>query len=348
MDAPIIIDIDSVKMELDLKLEHIRFVPLETSDECLIGYAQKVLIRDNKIYVADFSTASALFVFDMDGKFLFKIARKGLGPGEYISFHDFDIHKNGDIYIYDIYGRKFIVYNSTGEYQHAINLDYQFLNFCLIDNKMYWSNLYANGIKFANLAVFDMTNKRAEFFLKDKQFLLETDMNASAYAFYYSANDITYYSPKFSNIIFSIDENGIHPAISFKNLKIPTEDIIKSWLAEKDIRKKMKMMDDSECIKENVYIYETDKYIILNCIRGLKTRPQLLYSKRTGKACLLRSFFVNIGTSEAKGSTGKEFFGAVNFGLDNIHQKEILETHEELKNWKEDDNPVIVFFNPDM
>jgi hypothetical protein len=95
-DIPIVIDMDSVKRD-SLKLSHIRYVPLETSDECLIGDADKTLIRNNKIYVADFSSAMALFVFDMNGKFLFKIARRGQGPGEYTSFRDFDIQTNGDI-----------------------------------------------------------------------------------------------------------------------------------------------------------------------------------------------------------------------------------------------------------
>jgi hypothetical protein len=346
-DVPIVIDMDSVKSQYHVKFEYIRYVPLETTDECIFAYAEKVLIRDNKIYVADFSTASALFVFDMDGKFLFKIARKGQGPGEYISFCDFDIHKNGDIYMFDDHGKKFIVYSATGKYRQTIHPDYYFSNFCLVNNRMYWSEL-RERIIFVNLASYDIANKKTEFILKDKQFLYNTNVNASSYSFYYSPNDITYYSPKFSNIIYSLDENGIRPAIGFKNLNLPPEDVLDRWMSEKDSRKKMNMLLESEYFIENVYIYETDKYIMFKCIREPEKPFPLIYNKNTGKIRFFYYFFDDTGTSEARGSTGKEFFGVVNFNPDNEPHQEILKSREELKNWKEDDNPVIVFFNPDM
>jgi hypothetical protein len=177
---------DSVKKELNLKFEHIRYVPLETSDDCLIGNVSKTLIKNNKIYVADFHMASAIFVFDMNGKFLFKIARKGQGPGEYISFHDFDVNSNGEIFIFDQHRKKFLVYNDTGKYQHEINADYYFSRFCLIDNKMYWSDLRERASLLAKLAVYDMTDKTTQFLFKDKKFMDGNGtLNYSGYSFYY-------------------------------------------------------------------------------------------------------------------------------------------------------------------
>jgi hypothetical protein len=346
-DVPIVIDIDSVKRKEHLKLEHLRYLPLETSDECLFGYAEKVLMRDDKIYVADFSQAMALFVFDREGKFLFKIAQMGQGPGEYVSFHDFDIHRNGDIYMFDQHQRKFLVYSATGEYRHEIRSDYYFSNFGLVGNRMYWSGIYEPKIMLVNLAAYDMANKKTEFILKDKQFLYKTNVYASTYAFYYSSDDITYYSPQFSSIIYALDENGIRPAIGIKNLNIPSEDVINSWLSEKDLSKQINMIENSNYFRENTYIYETDKYIIFRCIRGPERDP-LIYDKRTGKTCSFWYFFADIGASEAKGSTGQEFFGVVNFDSEHEDHKIILESREDLKNWKEGDNPVIVFFNPDM
>jgi hypothetical protein len=38
----------------------------------------------------------------------------------------------------------------------------------------------------------------------------------------------------------------------------------------------------------------------------------------------------------------------VSFDAENNFHKEILESREELKNWKEDDNPLIALFNSDM
>jgi hypothetical protein len=347
-DVPVVIDMDSVKTEWQLKYEHIRFVPLETSDSCLIGMANKVLIRDNKIYVADFIQAVALFVFDMNGKFLFKIARQGQGQGEYVSFYDFDIHNNGDIYTFDIHGKKIIVFNNLGKYLHEIPSDYYFMKFCLVENKMYWSDLYENGITFSKLAVYDIMDKNTQFLFKDKKFTDESYIsNFSAYKFYYSPDNITYYSPKFSEIIYSVTKDGVYPAIGLKNVHMPSEEIINKWKEESKKRRSTALLRSSDYYIETTYIYETDKYVAFQYCTG-NSRDVVIYNKFSKKARTYMSFFEDTGTSVLSGSLGKEFFGVVNFLADNKPHQKILESREELKNWKEDDNPVIVFFNPDM
>jgi hypothetical protein len=348
-DAPIVIDMDSVKRVSSIEFSDVRYVPLETSDECLIGDASKTLIRNNKIYVADFRSAMALFIFDMNGKFLFKIARRGQGPGEYVTFHDFDIQTNGDIYMFDQSKKKFLIYNSTGEYLREIYSDFYFSGFCLVNNRMYWSKLIEHGNMFAGLAAYDMTNKKTEFILKDEKNSHKTGIIYSNHDFYYSPDNTVYYSPQFSEIIYSLGENGVRPAIGVKNLKIPSEDIINGWLQEEDIIERSNLIDNSEYFIENANIYETDRYIAFGCIR-YPIQEILLYNKHTKSACISWEsyYFSTIGINRMKGSTGKEFFGVIAFNPDNKHHQRILASREELKNWNEEDNPVIVLFNPDM
>jgi hypothetical protein len=347
-DIPIIIDMDSVKTELHLKIVHIRYVPLETSDECLIGYVDKTLIKNNKIYVADFHRSEAIFVFDMNGKFLFKIARKGQGPGEYISVRDFDVLSNGYIYVFNPFKKMILIYNSIGKYVDYIQLDYYIKKFCLIENKIYWSEIYESGITFAKLAVYDMTDKNTRFLFKDKKFLESTDIiNFSSYSFYYSPDNVTYYSPKFSEIIYSITKDGVYPAIGLKNVNMPSQEMINRWKRVEDMRERLNLFYSSKYFFENAYIFETDKYIAFQYCTG-ELQNVVIYNKFSKNTLSYLSFFQDIGTSAVSGSTGKEFFGVVNFLADNKPHQRILESREELKNWKEDDNPVIVFFNPDM
>jgi hypothetical protein len=348
-DVPIIIDINSVKKE-PLKLSYIQYIPLETSEECLIGYADKTLIWNNRIYVADFTNAMALFVFDMNGKFLFKIAKRGQGPGEYIKLHDFDIQVNGDIYMLDQHTKKILIYDPEGEYLHEIHSDYYFSFFCLVSNKMYRSRLVKSGKMFAELAVYDMADKKTEYIIKDEKFLHGMGlMNFSTYRFYYSPDSIMYYSPKFSEIIYSINEDGIRPAIGIKNLKMPPEHIINEWLRVKNPYERSELIQKSNYFIENVYIYETDEYISLNCVRDFFS-DIVLYKKNSKSACIIvfYEYFSKIGIDNVKGSTGKEFFGVIAFDSDNESHKKILESRAELANWKKDDNPVIVLFNPDI
>ena len=75
----------------------------------------------------------------------------------------------------------------------------------------------------------------------------------------------------------------------------------------------------------------------------------LLYNKGTQIAYKLFSpYFEVVGCSDITGSTGKNFFGVINFNSENSAHKKILESNEELKNFKEDDNPVIAIFDLDM
>ena len=345
-NVPLIIDIDSVKI-VELKVNHVQYIPLETTDDCLIGTASKVLIKNERIYVADFHMAMAIFIFDMTGKFLFKIDKRGQGPGEYIYFDDFDIQSNGDIYIHDSWGKKFIIYSPEGKYIQDIRADYYFLGFCLFSNKIYLSTLYDRKM-FANLAVYDMIDKKTELLLKDKKFLDESDItNFNSYKFYYSPDSIVYYSPKFSEIIFSIDGDGTHPAIGIKNLRIPSKEQIEKWVQEGKKNPIGHQIWESHYFIQNINVYETDKYITFTPV-NYPHDFMLLYNKQSKYSCFIYNQY--IGTGKVRGSIGKYFFGVITFnpdGLDGSRQKKILASREELKNWQEDDNPVIVIFEPD-
>ena len=338
-DASIIIDIDLVKEE-PLRLNQIKFIPLETTLECLIGNADKILIKNDKIYVADFDMTSILFVFDLTGKFLAKIAKKGQGPGEYLMFNDFDVQANGDIYMLDGSSNKVRVYDKSGEYLREIKMDFRAMNFCLYENKIYLSRISAPERNISvSLAVYDMADGTTDFILQNGGFSTSLKLPTFSYGFYSSPSNI-YCSPQFSPIIYSIGKDGVRPDIGVKNLNIPTTQIVDGWVEGGDPFAPIR----SGYFLENVNIYETDRHISFACFSG--TLPKVfLYDKQSKHICYSHKYYEIIGNLYAFGSIGKDFFGVVNFLLSNESHKKILETHEELAKWQEDDNPVIVIFN---
>jgi hypothetical protein len=345
-DAPIVVSIDSIR-RIHPKLSNfvnVRYIPLETNDDCLIGSVKKVLVRNSRIYVADFSRAIALFVFDMNGKFLFKIARMGQGPGEYTSFRDFDIQANGDIYMFDHFGRKFLVFNSDGKYLREIGMDYHFSSFCLVKDKIYWSKLSENGKKRVDLAVYDMTDKKTEFLLKGKS---EDRHHFVSYDFYSSPPDIIYYSPRLSEIIYAIDDKGIRPFIGIKDLRMPPEHVVKEW----DEILSLSITKDDLYFKENTHIYETERHIAFRCIEKRNSNSKyLIYDKQSGSFSSISTFYFDmlLCVDGIMGSTGKDFFSGMIPQPEYKEHRQLLESREELKNWNEDDNPVIVIFNLDI
>jgi len=346
-DVQIIIDVESAKLA-SLKFGYIQFIPLETTDDCLIGASHKVLIKNENIYVGDFNKTMALFVFDMNGKFMHKISRRGQGPQEYISFRDFDIHDNGDFYMFDLFGSKIVIYDSKGEFIKNIKFDYHFDSFCLRDNNIYLSKLLGKDTNsIANLAVYDVLNEKTTILLDDKIFLYDIPISSSHSKFYQSANKI-YYSPNFSPIIYSINSNGIKPEIGFRNLLIPPERLIESWLEEKDFKKQFELITDNPYFLENANIFETDKYIQFQYKAGRQTK-YILYNKRTKSTNEISpmAYYMTIGAI-ISGSTGKDFFTVIDINNGNLFNKRILESREELKNWQTEDNPIIVIYDLDM
>jgi len=352
-DVSIIIDIKKAEDCNSLKFCNIRFLPLETNRDCLIGEPSKILFRNDKIYVADFHKAEALFVFDASGKFLFKNAKKGKGPGEYLSFTDFDIHTNGDVYLYDNWGSKIEVYAPDGKYLRTIKQDYRLLNICLVENNIYLHHLY-DAKMIAALAVNEMDSKRINFLMKDKRFLHDMDLKHSNYSFYDSQGGVVYYAPKFSSIVYSINSEGVHPAIGVNNLRRAPENIVQEYLQTRQKSSKaFEIITDRPYFWEIVYVYEIENYISMRIIMGGPHYYQtLFYDKRKGIACFASPFDfirdIGFALSKIMGSTGKEFFSVVDFDSENtIHQK-ILQTRKDLSNWKEEDNPVIILFDLEM
>jgi hypothetical protein len=87
------IDIDrGAYIELSDIVDSFRFVPLQMTDDCIIGQINKVIFAYGNYYILDDELAKSLFVFDQKGNFKFKIGHLGRGPGEYVHLGDFLIN----------------------------------------------------------------------------------------------------------------------------------------------------------------------------------------------------------------------------------------------------------------
>ena len=63
-----------------------RIIQLETTEECVVGVTDNLLIADSLIFVVD-TWGRQISVFDMNGKFQNHIGRKGHAKGEYVSMY---------------------------------------------------------------------------------------------------------------------------------------------------------------------------------------------------------------------------------------------------------------------
>lgn len=115
-DSTIFVDLDRPrKVSLFDYFRSIELVPLETLPDALIAGISKIIVHQGKYYALD-PAQCIIFVFDGTGKFLFKIAKKGQGTGEYVFIQDFNINPfSGNLEILEPYG-KVQIYDLFGNY----------------------------------------------------------------------------------------------------------------------------------------------------------------------------------------------------------------------------------------
>ena len=95
-------------------VDSIRIIPIVTTDEALIGQISQLYIVNNTLFIADYTKAKAIFAFDMQGDFLYKIHKVGQGPGEYNRLNM--VHMNDStIMINDWISGKIIQYDLRGK-----------------------------------------------------------------------------------------------------------------------------------------------------------------------------------------------------------------------------------------
>ncbi|MDD4637516.1 MAG: 6-bladed beta-propeller [Bacteroidales bacterium] len=91
-------------------IKDIEFVPLEMTDESIVGSVSNIQFYKNFILFYDNQTRS-IFIFDDKGKYIRKISRVGKGPGEYNDINDFCVHPQTGMITIATDSRKIITYS---------------------------------------------------------------------------------------------------------------------------------------------------------------------------------------------------------------------------------------------
>ena len=88
---------EAQKMPLQEWAKSIRFIPLETNEDILIGGINEVFCKDGKLLVRH---SERISVFNLNGKYLYDIGSKGPGPAEFITIRTISLH-NDLIYVHE-------------------------------------------------------------------------------------------------------------------------------------------------------------------------------------------------------------------------------------------------------
>lgn len=107
-------------------VDTIELIPLETTEENLIGEITRLIFNDGKYYIRSTNSMqnAKLFVFDENGKYLQKISKQGGGPEEYIEFKDFTMTNDNQVVIADY--QKLLYFDSDGNFSHSNKINQSF------------------------------------------------------------------------------------------------------------------------------------------------------------------------------------------------------------------------------
>jgi hypothetical protein len=113
----------------------LEFIPLETTNESLIGTITDIQSDGDTLFIADFLNQKAVSIFTKNGKYLHTISRLGKGPQEYLSCFDFQVDNNNNIiYILDGNNGYILGYDYEGNFIEKIQLPLSYVNHFILSD----------------------------------------------------------------------------------------------------------------------------------------------------------------------------------------------------------------------
>lgn len=98
------------------EIDSVKYILLETSPESMLGEISQIFRMGDSLMVVDAYVGHSVSVFDLEGKFCYRIGDVGRGPGEYVSLGYVHVSDNGLVYLSDSGSGKILVYTKEGEF----------------------------------------------------------------------------------------------------------------------------------------------------------------------------------------------------------------------------------------
>ena len=201
--------------------DSVQFVPLETTQKSLIGNVEKILVNGDQVFIMDTKLSKAVFVFDLNGRFRYKIDKAGKGVGEYSKLGDF-IVCDKYIELYDENTRNILKYNiSNGSYISTLHVDLWFKFFEKTDNEDYiiqtrkMVNFYkSKPLDYDLIFISDQRKIRNKYFPYDSKLKVNNVAFDLPKVFTRCRNDL-YFAKLFLDTVYKVQNNSLVPVFYF-------------------------------------------------------------------------------------------------------------------------------------
>jgi len=148
------------KVVIGIRLDNGRQV-MGISSNFIRPVAIRVDEKRQRIYVSD-TGRNDIQVFDLDGRYIFTIGKRGMGDGEFLMPMGIDIDSEGRIYVADSFNYRIQVLDMNGNYIRSIGYgvgkrigNFDKLKSVALDSE---DHVYALDASFSNIQIFDKDN----------------------------------------------------------------------------------------------------------------------------------------------------------------------------------------------
>lgn len=340
--------LDSVQASDVNPVCEVKYIPLELTDNSLIGSIDKILYRNKHFYIFDKSANMGILIFNENGKFIKALYRVGEGPGEYIAPIDFDVDDTGNLYIADNARQRIIKYSANNfEQYEEMDLGCYFMEFAVIDKEhIVLSEIYNQGSVKDKLAVYSQKDKKVHPLLKSA--LTEIDeqrIPRGSSHYLYRSGDKVYFYQRFTPEVYTIHGASIDMAANLLSDKYFKEEELKAL--EGNFRS---FMVDMKHIKDINAFYETpDGYF---CSLSTFPLPQFFWiSKTDGNIRNLNLIEEDklLGNLTINGVADNYLICSSNYSEETVKSALKINKLDEstiqvFTSWNEDSNPLLILF----
>lgn len=269
----------------------IDYVPLETTDECLIAYIDVLKVTSRHLLVSDFNH---VYLFSRAGKFLRKIGKKGKGPGEYLHVVSLDVKEEKDeIYIYCLQNRRMLVYDFEGKHLRTYAFPIMDDVVCIRDSTFLAVAAITNGNEEHIFYLIDAAGDTTEVVNNHFKWKHKANLYFTVYGRrqrFYEFKEKMYFKDVYNDTIYQMDRATLkhQPAwfIDLGKYDMPDEKRV-SYIVNFGKEKYFTYWDDYY----QVYVQESDDYLWMKYFsyNYEKVEPAYaLYNKNTGDSYTLQ------------------------------------------------------------
>ena len=256
-------------------------IPLETTDESLIGKISKVFINDSLIVIFD-DKINNILVFDTDGNYKYKIGKKGNAPGEYIMINDIYLNmEKGTVQLSDGITKLIQTYDLEGNFiTSSKQLEHTFMAFHPFDQG-YWGLIHYQDAKKNNLVLTDTELKIKERYFPKKEQLPFVPVN---YFVENEKKEVFFHTP-YDNTLYKITADAIQPFLTFlfdeKDIKVENIKDRKNPFVDTPLLHDVYLHGKHLLLNFSVPL-ENDKFMVYNVYLSMDNMHPIVFKTYTG------------------------------------------------------------------